>query len=75
MTLHGRVKNGVVLLPKGCALRDGTEVAITPLSAAPASGAAILAALESAPPVPSEWVDELDRMIAEGQRPAPPVTF
>jgi hypothetical protein len=75
MTFHGRVKNGVVVLPSGCALQDGTDVAITPLATAPGSGAAILAALESAPPVPSAWVDELDRMIAEGQRPAPPVTF
>lgn len=32
MTLHGRVKNGVVVLQNGAALPDGTWVEVTPLN-------------------------------------------
>ena len=29
----------------------------------------VVAALEKAPQVPKEWVDELEQLIAQGQRP------
>jgi hypothetical protein len=37
---------------------------------APGSPAALLAAIAAAPPVPAEWVDELEQLIAKGLRPA-----
>ena len=55
---------------------EGTEVVVTPVSDVRGSSEAIIAAMEAAPEVPSEWVDELEQLIAEGQRtPAPPVSF
>jgi hypothetical protein len=58
------------------ALTDGTEVLVTPVTGPPGSGAAILAAADTSPKVPPEWVDELERLIAEGRRPpSPPVSF
>ena len=73
---RGVVRGGVVLLDKDTPLTEGTQVLVTPATAAPGSPAAILAAMNSAPHVPTEWVDELERLIAEGQRaPAPPVLF
>ncbi len=75
-TYHGVVRGGVVLLDKPSPLTDGTEVVVTPLAGAPGSSAAIIAAMDNAPHVPAEWVDELERTIAEGHRaPAPPVLF
>lgn len=72
---HGVVRGGVVLLDEP-ALSDGTEVLVTPVASAPGSAAAILAAMESSPKVPSEWVDELEQLIAEGRRPpSGPVSF
>jgi hypothetical protein len=50
-------------------LAEGTEVLVTPLAPEPGTPAAVLAAMASEPHVPSEWVDELERLIAEGQRP------
>lgn len=44
------------------------EVAKMPAST-PGSPAAVLAAVEAAPHVPSEWVDELEQLIASGRRP------
>jgi hypothetical protein len=73
---RGVVRGGLVLLDQGTPLTDGTEVLVTPVSAPRGSPAAILAALENAPKVPPEWVDELEQLIAEGQRPpSPPVVF
>jgi hypothetical protein len=65
---RGVVRGGVVLLDKHSPLTDGTEVLVTPVTRAPGSPAAILAAMEEALHVPAAWVDELERFIAEGQR-------
>ncbi len=73
---HGVMRGGVVLLDPGTPLTEGTEVLVTPVSAARGSPAAILPALEKLPKVPPEWVDELEHLIAEGRRPpSPPVVF
>jgi len=75
-TYRGVVRGGIVLLDKETPLTEGTEVLVTPLTGAPGSPAAILAAMDNSPKVASEWVDELDRLIAEGRHPpAPPVSF
>jgi hypothetical protein len=73
---RGVVRGGVVLLDEQTPLTEGTEVLVTPVAAAPGSPAAIIAAMESSPKVPKEWVDELEELIAQGQRPpSPPVVF
>jgi len=73
---HGVMRGGVVLLDPGTPLTEGTEVLVTPVSAARGSPAAILAALEKLPKVPPEWVDELEHLIAAGRRPpSPPGVF
>jgi hypothetical protein len=73
---RGVVRGGVVLLDKDSILTDGTQVLVTPVTSAAGSPAAVLAAVESAPKVPVEWVDELEKLIAEGRRaPASPVEF
>jgi hypothetical protein len=70
MTYRGVMRGGmVVLLEQQPPLMDGTEVLITPVAASPGSSAAILAAMETVPRVPAEWVDELEQLIAEGRRP------
>jgi hypothetical protein len=66
----------MVLLDQGTTLIEGTEVLVTAVNAPRSSGAAILAALDKLPKVPPEWVDELEQLIEEGQRPpSPPVEF
>jgi hypothetical protein len=66
-TYRGVVRGGkVVFLDEQPPLDEGTEVLVTPR---PGTPAAVVAAAESSPKVPVEWVDELDRLIAEGQRP------
>jgi hypothetical protein len=77
MTLRGRVKNGVIVLENGTScLAEGAEVLVTPVNAPRNSGPEILAALDKLPKVPPEWVDELEQLIAEGERPpSPPLTF
>jgi hypothetical protein len=73
---RGVVRGGVVLLDKDSRLTEGTEVLVTPVAGAPGSPAAIIAAAEGSPHVPAEWVDELERLIAEGQRPpVSPIIF
>ena len=73
---RGVVRDGKVVLDTDQPLQEGTEVVVTPLNGKLGSGAAILAALDAAPPVPGEWVDELEALIAEGQRPpATPESF
>ena len=73
---RGVVHGGVVTLnPDNALLSDGTEVLVTPISRLleplhpPGTSAAVIAAMESLPDVPSEWVDELERLIEEGVRP------
>jgi hypothetical protein len=76
MTYRGVMRGGVVLLDPGTPLIEGTEVLVTPVSAPRGSPAAILAAIESSPKVPPEWVDELEQLIAQGRRPpSPPLEF
>ncbi len=69
-TYRGVVRGGAVVFLEGTATpADGTEVLVTPVAPEEGSPAALLAALASTPPVPAEWVDELERLIAEGERP------
>src|SRR5438045_134893 len=73
---RGVVRGGMVLLHEKTPLTDSTEVLVTPMSSVRGAGAAIVAALETAPKVPAAWVDELEHLIAEGQRAsAPPELF
>ena len=67
---RGVVRNQEIVLEEGSpVLPDGTEVLVTPIETNPGSSAALLAVMDSEPHVPSEWVDELEALIAEGQRP------
>jgi hypothetical protein len=66
---RGTVRGGVVLLNERAPLTDGTEVLVTPVAGTRGSPAAIVAAVENSAKVPPEWVDELEQLIAEGQRP------
>lgn len=69
-TYRGVVRGGrVVLLEEDTPLTEGTEVLVTPVSSTPGSPAAVLAAVTTSPQVPAEWVDELERLIAQGRRP------
>jgi len=77
ISYRGTVQDGVVVLrgdqqPPA----NGTEVVVTPVPTDRGSGAALVAALDRAPKVPREWVDELEELIAQGERPpAGPVEF
>jgi hypothetical protein len=66
----GVVRDGVITLKSDAKLMEGTEVLITPMDLEVGNPAALIAALDRAPKVPSAWVDELETLIAEGQRPA-----
>lgn len=68
-TYRGKVKGGTVVLEGDVPLTDGTEVLVTPVPPKRGTGAAVVAAMEAAPQVPREWVDELERLIEEGQGP------
>jgi hypothetical protein len=59
----------VVVLETQTPLAEGTEVVVTPVVGARGSAASVLAAVEDSPRVPAEWVDELEQLIAQGQRP------
>jgi hypothetical protein len=63
------VRQGNVLLLEEAPLADGTPVLVTPVVNGQGTPAALLAALDAAPPVPAAWVDELEQLIAQGQRP------
>jgi hypothetical protein len=70
VTYRGTVQDGVVVLRGDQqAPANGTEVLVTLLPAARGSGAALVAALDRLPKLPPEWVDELEQLIAQGQRP------
>lgn len=76
MTLRGHVTNGVVVLQEGHSIPEGTLVEVTPLLLKPGDPATVIAAMRSAPTIPPDWVDDLERLIAEGKNPpAPPVSF
>jgi hypothetical protein len=66
---RGVVRQGTVLLMGEAPLADGTEVLVTPLAPIPNTVAAALDAMNGPPHVPSEWVDELERIIEHGHRP------
>ena len=73
---RGIVRDGTIVLDEGAQLSDGVEVLVTPVPATPGSPSVLLEALDAAPRVPTEWVDELDRLIEEGRRPqSRPVLF
>jgi len=64
VTYRGVVRDGLVVpRDQDQPLTEGTEVLVTPLGDARGSGAAVIAALDSSPRVPAEWVDELERLI------------
>ncbi len=72
---RGVVHDGMVVLEAQTPLADGTEVVVTVVVGARGSPASVLAAVEESPRVPAEWVDELEQLIAQGQRiPASPKT-
>lgn len=52
MSYTGKVKDGVVVLPPGTTLPEGTEVIVEPLELLPASDPAIEAVLRLAKPRP-----------------------
>src|SRR5207247_1696351 len=67
---RGVVRGGrVVLVADTLLLTDGTEVLVTPVADIRGTPAAVLAAVERSPRVPSAWVDELEQLIAHGRRP------
>lgn len=70
-TYHGVVRGGTVLLDDAARLPDGTEVLVTPTAGSDRRGdpVALLVALKAAPPVPTEWVEELEALIKEGRKP------
>ena len=68
MTLHGHVKDGVVVIHNGDALPDGTLVQITPMAYEPGNPLAVIAAMEAEPHLTSEDIAELRRAIAAGKR-------
>ena len=69
-TLRGVVRNGIIVLQGNMpSLAEGTEVLVTPVQPEKGSPAAVLAAVAAPPHVPREWVDELEALIAQGQRP------
>jgi hypothetical protein len=69
--LRGVIQGGqVVFLGKDAPLKEGTEVFVTPVTEMPGVPSAVIAAMESAPKVPAEWVDELEELMAEGRRPS-----
>ena len=65
---RGVVRGGMVVLREGTPLTEGAEVLVTPVADTPGSAAVVLAAVETSPRVPAEWVDELDQLIAQGRR-------
>ena len=68
-TYRGVVRGGMVVIQdKSMSLTEGAEVIVTPVGR-PGTSAAVIVALESSPQVPAAWVDELEQLIAEGQRP------
>lgn len=66
----GVVKGKKVLLVADVDLPDGTEVIVSPIEMVKGSPAAVLAAMKAPPHLKSEDVDEFERLIQAGQRPA-----
>src|SRR5260370_38083520 len=66
MTLHGSVKNGVVVFHHGDALPDGTLVQVTPLPHQAGNPLAVIAPMEPEPHLSPEAVAELERPLPPG---------
>lgn len=49
MAVHGRVKNGVVVLQNGAVLPEGILVQVSPLPCEPGNPSALIAAMEAEP--------------------------
>jgi hypothetical protein len=64
----GLVHGGVITLKNDPKLQDGTEVLVTPINRRRGDPKALIAALDEAPKVPPEWVDELEALIEAGHR-------
>jgi hypothetical protein len=74
MTLHGHMKNGVVVFHNGAApLPDGTLVEVRPLNLEAGTPEAVLAAMKAPPHLSAEDIAELDKAIAAGKTPAAPI--
>ncbi|HEX5446791.1 MAG TPA: hypothetical protein VFW87_23435 [Pirellulales bacterium] len=68
---HGVIQGGQVrLLDAVLPIPEGTPVLVTALPAPAGTGAAVIAAADSAPRVPAAWVDELEQLIHAGERSA-----
>lgn len=68
--IRGVVRGGVVVLHDAETLPvDGTEVLVSPAIDPPGTPKAVLDSLRASPPVASEWVDDLEQIIAQGRRP------
>jgi hypothetical protein len=72
MTCRGRVSNGVVVLENAADLPNGTPVEVTPVVERGSNAAAIIAAMEAAPRLSKEDVDELLKAIAAAPPAGPP---
>ncbi len=59
----------IILNDQEVRLPDGTEVLVTPLTAAKGSPEAILAAMDAPPHLKPQDVEELRRLIEGGKRP------
>jgi hypothetical protein len=67
---RGVMRGGMAVPREGeTPLTDGTEVVVTAVIGPPGSAAAVLAAVETSPRVPAEWVDELEQVIARSRQP------
>jgi hypothetical protein len=75
LSFRGRVENGVVILQSSDGLPEGTLVEVTPLASLPrvSNSFELIAAMEGPPHLSLEDIDELNRAIAAGKRPAPPI--
>ena len=65
---RGVMQGGTVVLSEPVSLSDGTEVLITPVTGKPGTREALLAAINDSRRVPAAWVDELERLIAAGNK-------
>ena len=73
-TIRGVLKGQtLVVLDRAALLPDGTPVEVTLLRPEAGSAEAVLAAMAAEPHLTAEDVAELERAIAQGRRPAPPI--
>jgi hypothetical protein len=70
MTVHGRVKNGVVVFENGDVLPEGIFVQFSPLSIGTGDPLAVIAAMEAEPHLSAEDIAELNRAGSAGKEPA-----